>query len=272
MIAAEVRRAKNDLLLTKLANKARITITDKTGSSARLIYACAMTSTPGRRRAVIDFLLTPVTFVSLSTLAYKRFLFSIADAHSVVLAWVRRAVVNGKRRVVTCSSACSIVVFHEKTTALITFCRVHAVLVEAAAIFVALLLGILEALLATTAIVFGSALIVFFGAVGHVVLITGTISIALIVTLTLEATFGHASRHLGIKFLGNILVVLDLDHTSTEGIADGIHGVVLDGTVLLPLISFCWIGFTRIQGPIGLGIAFSTIATGRGIFVTKGWS
>ena len=86
--------------------------------------------------------------------------------------------------------------------------------------------------------------------------------------MALEATFGHACRHLGIKFLGNILVVLDLDHTSTEGIADGIHGVVLDRTVLLPLISLGRIGLTRIQGPIGFGITFSTVATGRGIFVT----
>ena len=106
------------------------------------------------------------------------------------------------------------------------------------------------------------------GAVGHVVLVTGTVSIALAIALTFESSLGHARRDLGVKLLGKVLVVLDLDHASAECITDGIHGIVVNGKVLLPLIGLGRIDLAGIQCPSRLGITFSIVTTGRGVFAT----
>ena len=265
VVAAEIRRTKIDFLLAECTLVTGITITEETRYCTGLIEAFTVATTPGRGRAVVDRLPTTLAFVSFSALAFKSFVFLIVDAKSVVLARVRRAVVDGKRRVVTWARACSIVVFHKETTLLITLSRVITVLVEAAAALVTLFLGLFEALLA---IIISTALIIMLGAVGHVVLVTGTVSIALAITLTFESSLGHARRDLGVKLLGKILVVLDLDHASAECITDGIHGIVVNGAVLLPLIGLGRIDLAGIQCPSRLGITFSIVTTGRGVLVT----
>jgi hypothetical protein len=90
-----------DFLLTELSLKIRVANADETSRTRLLVVARSMSPALGRGRAVVDFLLTEASFVSFSALAYKSPLDLIIDTHTVVLARIRRAMIDRERRVVT---------------------------------------------------------------------------------------------------------------------------------------------------------------------------
>ena len=104
MATTEIRRAETNLLLTELSLKADVadTVIVRECTGRRFIEADTVIATKiGRTVHGVDFLLTEASFVSFSALAYKSLLDLIVDTNTVVLARVRRAMIDRKRRVVT---------------------------------------------------------------------------------------------------------------------------------------------------------------------------